>query len=94
MGWALGGILKAYNYNQFRDHFPGLPVLDNTPIQRDPDSHDPAPTTPTTPTTPPAPTPSKWTTAYKRLYESLYGKTDGDQSILSLYRDMFAEEDE
>ena len=40
---------------------------------------------------------SQWSSdAYKKIHESLYGETDGTQnkSILSLYRKMFAEEDE
>ena len=83
-------ISRVKNYNQAREHFPGLPEVHRTPSPIDPG--DGFPYRPAPPA-PPAPTPPKWTSAYKKLYESIYGKTDGNQSILSLYREMFAEED-
>ena len=91
-------ISRVKNYNQAREHFPGLPEVHRTPSPIDPGDGFPYRPAPPAPPAPPASTPPKWSSAYKKLYESLYGKTDGtktdgNQSILSLYREMFAEEE-
>ena len=94
LGVGMRHHARAQNYNEARQHFPGLPEIDYINMPYDPGDGEIRRPAPTTPPAPPAPTPSKWNVVHKRLYESLHGKTDGDQSILSLYRKMFAEEDE